>query len=174
MTTGTNGNNIIQILLVEDNPDDAKSTEETIKRSEHSTNITVAEDGEVAMNMLHRQGEYAETPRPDLILLNFKLPKKDGSQVLSEINQDPDLSGIPLIILTATEAEQSLLTFHNIPPSRYWRKPFTLDRFNMAVNQLATLAGHPITMGEPEREAELVGAGVGEDSESRKKWWWPF
>jgi CheY-like chemotaxis protein len=174
MTTGTNGKPI-QVLLVEDNPADARLAEETIKGSSHQVNVTVAEDGEVAMAILHKEGEYANAERPDLILLDLRLPKKDGSEVLAEINADAELVSIPVMILTGTEAEQSLLNSYNIPPSRYWRKPVSLNRFDMALNQLSTLRQQPIVMDTPpSSRGEPVGAGVGGDDDRRKKWWWPF
>ena len=107
---------------MEDNPADVRLTEEVLRQSEHTTNITVAEDGVIAMEMLHGTGDYGGTPRPDLILLDLRLPRKDGPEVLAEINSDEGLVNIPVMILTGTEAEQSLLNAYNIPPSRFCRK----------------------------------------------------
>ena len=108
MTSATE-DRAIEILLVEDNPADVRLTEEVLRQSEHTTNITVAEDGVIAMEMLHGTGDYGGTPRPDLILLDLRLPRKDGPEVLAEINSDEGLVNIPVMILTGTEAEQSLL-----------------------------------------------------------------
>ena len=109
----------IEILLVEDNPADVRLTEEVIKQSEHATNITVAEDGVVAMEILRGEGDHGGATRPDLILLDLRLPRKDGPEVLADINSDEGLVNIPVMILTGTEAEQSLLNAYNIPPSRF-------------------------------------------------------
>lgn len=159
----------IEILLVEDNPADVRLTEEIIKQSEHATNITVAEDGVVAMAMLKGEGDHAGSPRPDLILLDLRLPHKDGSEVLADINADENLVNIPVMILTGTEAEQSLLNAYNIPPSRFCRKPIELQRFNNAVSQLGMFSRQPISMGVPQTQAE-EGAG----GERKRRWWWPF
>ena len=159
----------IEILLVEDNPADVRLTEEIIKQSEHATNITVAEDGVVAMAMLKGEGDHAGSPRPDLILLDLRLPHKDGSEVLADINADENLVNIPVMILTGTEAEQSLLNAYNIPPSRFCRKPIELQRFNNAVSQLGMFSRQPISMGAPQTQAE-EGAG----GERKRRWWWPF
>jgi CheY-like chemotaxis protein len=130
---------VIEILLVEDNPSDARLTQETLKNSERRLNITVAQDGEIAMEMLRKEGEHANTPRPDLILLDLRMPRVDGFEVLKQIGQDADLKQIPLVLLTGTQVEQSELSEYNIPPSRYWRKPITLERFNLAVRRLDSI-----------------------------------
>ena len=158
----------IEILLVEDNPADVRLTEEIIKQSEHATNITVAEDGVVAMAMLKGEGDHSGTPRPDLILLDLRLPHKDGSEVLADINADENLVNIPVMILTGTEAEQSLLNAYNIPPSRFCRKPIELQRFNNAVSQLGMFSRQPISMGAPQ------AAAAAEEGERKRRWWWPF
>jgi signal transduction histidine kinase/DNA-binding NarL/FixJ family response regulator len=173
MTT-VQGSRPIEVLLVEDNPADARLTEETLKKSGHRTNVTVAEDGEVALAMLRKQGQHASVPRPDLILLDLKLPKKDGPEVLAEINADPDLVTIPVMILTGTEAEQSLLAAHNIPPSRYCRKPLDLQRFHVAIGQLGLFSREPIRMKAPQTPAASRSAEPVAQAAGKKKGWWPF
>ena len=169
---GTLSGRPIEILLVEDNPGDVQLTREILKESKHQSNISVAEDGEQAMAFLRREGEFADAPRPDLVLLDLRLPKKDGSEVLAELNEEPDLRSIPVMILTGTEAERSLLESYSIPPSRYFRKPIDVNRFNTAVTQLGAFSKAPITMSPPEQQeqAQPVAAGSG----SAKRWWWPF
>ena len=168
MTSATE-DRAIEILLVEDNPADVRLTEEVIKQSEHATNITVAEDGVVAMEILRGEGDHSDTPRPDLILLDLRLPRKDGPEVLADINSDEGLVNIPVMILTGTEAEQSLLNAYNIPPSRFCRKPIELQRFNNVVTQLGMFSRQPISLGAP------AGSGGGEEESGRKRrWWWPF
>ena len=158
----------IQVLLVEDNPADARLTEEILKDSEYAVNFSVVEDGEAAMTYLRRQGEYAYTPRPDLILLDLNLPRKSGQEVLAEMNQDANLRTIPVMILTGTAAEQSLLYSYNIPPSRFCRKPVDVPRFDAVVSQLDVLSERPLVMGAPAQSRQTASSGGG------KKWWWPF
>ncbi len=159
----------IEILLVEDNPADVRLTEEVIKQSEHTTNITVAEDGVVAMEILRGEGDHGGAKRPDLILLDLRLPRKDGPEVLADINSDEGLVNIPVMILTGTEAEQSLLNAYNIPPSRFCRKPIELQRFNNVVAQLGMFSRQPISLGPPAGQTEETPHSGG-----RRRWWWPF
>ena len=168
MTTET-ADRAIEILLVEDNPADVRLTEEVIKGSEHATNITVAEDGVVAMEILRGEGEHSGASRPDLILLDLRLPRKDGPEVLADINSDESLVNIPVMILTGTEAEQSLLNAYNIPPSRFCRKPIELQRFNNVVTQLGMFSRQPISLGAPAAEQASQ-----ESSGGKRRWWWPF
>ena len=163
----------IEILLVEDNPADVRLTQEIIGQSEHPTNITVAEDGVVAVEMLKRMGAYSGTPRPDLILLDLRLPRKDGPEVLADINADEGLVNIPVMILTGTEAQQSLLNAYNIPPSRFCRKPIELQRFDNAVNQLGMFSRQPINLGPPSGQAQEAAA-ADSGGGGKRRWWWPF
>ncbi|MCY3544566.1 MAG: response regulator [Chloroflexota bacterium] len=167
MTTET-ADRAIEILLVEDNPADVRLTEEVIKGSEHATNITVAEDGVEAMEILRGEGEHSGATRPDLILLDLRLPRKDGPEVLADINSDENLVNIPVMILTGTEAEQSLLNAYNIPPSRFCRKPIELQRFNNVVTQLSMFSRQPISLGAP------AGEQASQESGGKRRWWWPF
>ncbi len=169
MTTATD--RAIEILLVEDNPADARLTQEIIGQSEHRTNITVAEDGEVAMAILKGEGDHGGAARPDLVLLDLRLPRKDGTEVLADINADESLVSIPVVILTGTEAEQSLLNAYNIPPSRFCRKPMELQRFNNAVNQLGMFSRQPINIPSAQSQAESAAEAAGG---GKKRWWWPF
>ena len=164
MTLGSN-ERPIDILLVEDNPGDARLTQETLKGSTHQLNITVAEDGDLAMARLRREGEHADSSRPDLILLDLKLPGMSGEEVLEEINADANLSPIPVVILTSTEAERSLLDSYGIPPSRYWRKPINVGLFDNTVSRLQRLSGQPISMSLTRQPAKAA---------TGRKWWWPF
>ena len=175
MTTGR-GERPLEILLVEDNPADARLTEETLKKSEHRTNITVAQDGEVALAILRKEGEYADVRQPDLILLDLKMPKKDGPEVLAEINADPELAKIPVMLLTGTEAEQSFLQTYNIPPSRYCQKPIQLQRFHIAIGQLGLFSRQPISLDKPPEPQAASGQAQHEPvaSGGGRKWWWPF
>ena len=168
--TAQPGETPLEVLLVEDNPGDARLTEEVLKDSQFANNVAIAEDGEAAMARLRNQGEHASAPRPDLVLLDLKLPKMDGWEVLAQMNQDDDLRGIPVVVLTGTEAERSLLQTYNIPPSRYFKKPITLAVFENAVRQRESFSQDPIVGGLAREQA------VAEDSEDqqKKQWWWPF
>ena len=101
----------------------------------------------VAMEILRGEGDQGGATRPDLILLDLRLPRKDGPEVLADINSDEGLVNIPVMILTGTEAEQSLLNAYNIPPSRFCRKPIELQRFNNVVAQLGMFSRQPISLG---------------------------
>ena len=169
--TWESGERPIEILLVEDDPADARLTEETLKGADHQTNMTLVEDGETAMSHLRREGAYESSPRPDLILLDMKLPGMDGPEVLAQLSGDPDLASIPVMILTGTEAERSLLESYNIPPSRYCRKPLDLDRFHRIIHQLGQLSRRPIQM--PAAGAEAAPEPAEPAGRSRKRWW-PF
>ena len=167
MTTRSS-ENPIEVLLVEDNPADARLTEEILKDSEYAVNFAVVEDGEAAMTYLRRQGQYAYTARPDLVLLDLNLPRKSGQEVLAEMNGDTNLRNIPVMILTGTAAEQSLLYSYNIPPSRFCRKPIDVPRFDAVVGQLDVLSERPLVMGIPSEARPAASSGGG------RKWWWPF
>ena len=104
----------IEILLVEDNPADIRLTQEALKESRMYNNIRVTMDGVEALNYLQHKGKYADAPRPDLILLDLNLPKKDGREVLAEIKSDENLRRIPVVVLTTSSAEQDILKSYNL------------------------------------------------------------
>jgi len=126
----------VQILLVEDSPDDADLMVEALRDSNLNLCITVAEDGEIAMNYLLRKGTYAAAPRPDLILLDLHLPRKNGHEVLAEIKQDAVLHRIPVIILTASDNEQAILTAYDLHANCCVSKPVDQDQFAQAVKKI--------------------------------------
>jgi CheY-like chemotaxis protein len=161
----------IEVLLVEDDPADVGVTEETLKNASRPTSITVAEDGETALAHLRREGEHESSSRPDLILLDLKLPGMDGWEVLEQVSGDPDLVTIPVMLLTGTEAERGRLEAYNVPPSRYCRKPLELDRFDRMVDQLDELSRRPILSPSVAPGPEVQSAGPAGNG---KKWWWPF
>ena len=168
MTLGTS-ERPIEILFMEDNPADVELTQRALAKSEYSHNWTVAEDGEEAMAMLRREGEHAGVPRPDLILLDLNLPKKSGQEVLAEMHEDPDLATIPVMILTGTEAERSLLESYNIPPNRYCRKPMDVSRFKLVATSLKVFSAQPLLVGARAQQAPQAAA-----QSEPKKGWWPF
>ncbi|HXG31271.1 MAG TPA: response regulator [Thermodesulfobacteriota bacterium] len=126
----------IEILLVEDNPGDARLAQEALKEGKMNNNISVVRDGVEALAFLRQEGKYAEAPRPDIILLDLNLPKKDGREVLAEIKEDPDLKRIPIVVLTTSEAEQDILKAYNLHANCYITKPVDLDQFITVVKSI--------------------------------------
>ena len=120
----------VQILLVEDNPADARLTQEAIRDTEFRYQLHLAEDGEEAMEFLYQEGEFAGVPRPDLILLDLNLPGMDGREVLAEIKSDENLGSIPVVVLTTSTAQQDLLYSYGLRANSYVNKPIDRDRFN--------------------------------------------
>ena len=113
----------IQILLVEDDPDDVLLMSEVLRETRIPSDLHVAMDGEEAMDYFHRQGRFGDALIPDLVLLDLNLPKKDGRQVLAEIKADPRLRRIPVIVLTTSAAEQDVLNAYDQHTNAYVRKP---------------------------------------------------
>jgi chemotaxis family two-component system response regulator Rcp1 len=119
----------IEILLVEDNPADIRLTEEVLKGSKIRNALNVVMDGVEAMAFLRGEDKYKGFARPDIILLDLNLPKKDGREVLSEIKSDPDLRLIPVVILTTSEAEQDIIKTYDLHANCYITKPVDFDQF---------------------------------------------
>ncbi|MFP3975497.1 MAG: response regulator [Dehalococcoidia bacterium] len=134
--TRENNRRPVDILLVEDNPGDARLAKEAFKDGKAPTEIHVVSDGVEAMNFLRRQGQYADAPFPDLILLDLNLPRKDGREVLAEIKTDSNLKRIPVIILTVSNAEQDIIQTYNLHAACYLNKPFEFDEFMELVQQI--------------------------------------
>jgi chemotaxis family two-component system response regulator Rcp1 len=126
----------VEILLVEDNPGDVRLTIEALKDAKVRNNLHVAKDGVEAMAFLRQEGEYADVPRPDVILLDLNLPKKDGREVLAEIKADPDLKRIPVVVLTVSQAEEDILKTYNLHANCYITKPVDLDQFLTVVKSI--------------------------------------
>ena len=123
----------IEILLVEDEPGDAYLTAEALKSAKILNRVHLVEDGTEAMAFLKREGSYADAPRPDLILLDLNLPRKDGRQVLAEIKNDPSLSAIPVVVLTTSSADEDVLRSYSLHANCYITKPVDLDQFMQVV-----------------------------------------
>jgi len=126
----------IEILIVEDNPGDVRLMQEALRDSNVLNRIHAVKDGVAAMAFLHRDGEYADAVRPDLILLDLNLPKKDGREVLSEIKADDDLKRIPVVILTISNAEEDILKTYNQYANCYITKPIDLEQFIKVVRSI--------------------------------------
>jgi two-component system response regulator len=126
----------IEILLIEDNPGDADLAREALENSKVHNTLNVVQDGEAAMAFLRRKGQYASAPRPDLILLDLNLPKKDGREVLAEVKADADLKIIPVVILTTSKAEEDILKSYNLHANCYITKPIDLNQFVKVVHAI--------------------------------------
>ena len=124
------------ILLVEDNDGDVFLTKKAFQKAKVGNEIFVAKDGEVAMEMLYKRGEFHNFPRPDLILLDINLPKKDGCEVLQEIKADDDLRRIPVVILTGSQAEEDVVRSYNFHANAYLVKPVDLHKFQEVIQSL--------------------------------------
>ncbi len=119
----------VDLLLVEDNPGDVRLTREALKEAKVRNSLYVVEDGVEATAFLHKEGKYADAPRPDVILLDLNLPKKNGRELLAEIKQDPDLKYIPVVILTSSSSEEDIIRSYNLHANCYITKPVNLERF---------------------------------------------
>ena len=126
----------IVILLVEDNPGDVRLTREALKENKMLNLLLVAQDGVEAMALLRREGKYTEAPRPDLILLDLNLPKKDGREVLAEIKSDESLKRIPVVVLTCSQAEEDIIRSYELHANCYVTKPPDLDQFMRVVKAI--------------------------------------
>lgn len=125
-----NDGRLINILLVEDNPADVRLTQEALKEAANATTrLHVAGDGVEALEFLHKQGDFATAPRPDLMLLDLNLPRVDGRQVLATVKGDPDLRRIPVVVLTTSPSEDDILHAYDQHVNSYIRKPVDLDKF---------------------------------------------
>ncbi|WP_254432549.1 response regulator [Magnetospirillum sp. SS-4] len=127
---------VFEILLVEDNPGDARLAQEALKEGRMTSRLKVVVDGVEAMAYLRRDGQYAGSPRPHLVLLDLNLPRKDGRQVLAEMKADEDLRRIPVVVLTTSQAEQDILRSYDLHANCYITKPVDLDRFISVVRSI--------------------------------------
>ncbi|MGH7961592.1 MAG: response regulator [Candidatus Binatia bacterium] len=135
-TNGQTKRSPVEILLVEDNPGDVRLTQEALKEGKICNNLHIVEDGEEAMSFLRQEGQYTESTRPQLILLDLHLPKKDGREVLAEMRGDPALSQTEVIILTTSESDQDVLQTYNLSADRYITKPVNLEQFVKVVRSI--------------------------------------
>jgi chemotaxis family two-component system response regulator Rcp1 len=129
-------NRPVEILLVEDNPGDERLTREALKEGKVYSNLYWVKDGVEAMDFLRRKGRYADVPRPDIVLLDLNLPKKDGREVLEEIKTDEALKRIPVVVLTTSKAEEDVLRTYNLHANCYVTKPVDLDKFIVVVKSI--------------------------------------
>lgn len=138
MTTAAETGRPIEILLVEDNPGDVDLAREGLAEGKVRNNLYVAGDGEEAMAFLRRQGKYRDAVRPDLILLDLNLPRKDGREVLAEVKADDALKEIPVVVLTTSRSEEDILRSYRLHANCYITKPLNFSRFIEVVKNIET------------------------------------
>ncbi|HEV2211188.1 MAG TPA: response regulator [Verrucomicrobiae bacterium] len=126
----------VEILLVEDSPSDTELTLEALREAKVRNHLSVVEDGVEAMDFLQRRGAFTKAPRPDLIMLDLNLPRKDGREVLAEIKADPVLKSIPVVVLTTSKAEQDVLRAYNLHANCYITKPVDFQQFLRVVQSI--------------------------------------
>jgi CheY-like chemotaxis protein len=126
----------IEVLLVEDDPGDVLLTKEAFADNKVKNNLNVVSNGEEAIAYLRRQGPHAEATRPDLVLLDLNLPRKDGREVLKDIKADPELRSIPVVVLTTSEADEDILHSYDLHANAYVTKPVDFDSFIRIVRQI--------------------------------------
>ncbi|MDG5817750.1 response regulator [Natronococcus sp. A-GB7] len=118
-----------QLLLVEDNPGDVRLTREAFKQGRIDNDLHTVSDGSDALDFLHQRNEYEDAPRPDLVLLDLNLPRKDGEEVLADLKDDPELQSIPVIVLTSSRAEEDIARSYELHANAYLTKPVDPDEF---------------------------------------------
>jgi two-component system, chemotaxis family, response regulator Rcp1 len=126
----------VEILLVEDNPGDVRLIQEALRDGKVWNNPHVVSDGEAALDYVYRRGAYADAPRPDLVLLDLNLPKKDGREVLATIKSDPDLKRIPVVVLTTSKEEEDVLRAYNLAANCYVTKPVEFEQFMKVIQMI--------------------------------------
>ena len=128
----------LEILLVEDNPDDVALTIEALHDSKIANTVHVAKDGVEAMDFFHKRGQFAGKPTPDLVFLDLNMPRKSGREVLDEVKKDPNLKHIPIIVLTTSQAEEDIFRSYNLQASAYVVKPVDFERFVSVIKAIDT------------------------------------
>lgn len=126
----------VQLLLVEDSPDDADLMTEALQQGGLAVRVTHLEDGEEAVAYLRRQGDHANAPRPDLILLDLHLPRKNGFEVLADIKEDPDLRRIPVLVLTSSDSEKAFVEAYNLHANCCVSKPVDQDEYALTIKKI--------------------------------------
>jgi CheY-like chemotaxis protein len=132
------GDIMVNVLLVEDNPGDARLAVEALREGGGKVQLHLAQDGVEAMAFLKREGVHCDAPRPDLLLLDLNLPRKDGREVLAEVKNDPALRRIPVVVLTTSQAEQDVMSCYELHANCFITKPVDLDQF---INVVRTIEG---------------------------------
>ena len=146
----------VHVLLVEDNPADVRLTQEALKDSRIHVRLSVVKDGVEAIEFLRRQGRYATAARPDLILLDLNLPRKNGGEVLQEIKVDDTLKQIPVVVLTTSKAEQDVLRVYNLHANCYIVKPVDFHQFTTVVHSIEAFWFAIVKLPREESPARVV------------------
>ncbi len=126
----------VEILMVEDNPDDVYLTQIVLKDAKILANLTVVNDGEKAMNYLYKTGEYADVRTPDVVLLDLNLPKKDGREVLEDLKKDERFAGLPVVVLSTSAADKDIIKTYSLNANCYLVKPLDLEQILSLVNSI--------------------------------------
>ncbi|RPJ55465.1 MAG: response regulator [Acidobacteria bacterium] len=134
--TKYDGSHLIEILLVEDSPSDTELTIEALSEAKVANHLSAVQDGVEALAFLRREREYAQAPRPDLILLDLNLPRKDGREVLTELKGDPDLKTIPVVVLTSSSADEDVFRAYELQCNCYITKPVVFKDFLQVVRSI--------------------------------------
>jgi CheY-like chemotaxis protein len=151
--------NVIDVLLVEDDAGDVLMTREAFDAHKIANRLHVVDDGVKAIEFLRRDGEYANAPRPGLILLDLNLPRRSGREVLSDVKSDPDLCDIPVVILTTSSAEEDIVRSYKLHANAYVTKPVNFSRFVEVVRQIDQFFVTVVTLPPPSRAAgDAAGA----------------
>lgn len=129
----------IELLLVEDSPADIILTEEALKDANIATHMTVVNDGEEAMDYLLRRGKFTDAVKPDVILLDLNMPKKNGHEVLAEMKEDPELESIPVVVLTVSQEDEDVAKALNLKMNFYMSKPVTTARLQPILEEIHNL-----------------------------------
>jgi CheY-like chemotaxis protein len=136
MMTDRPGLDVVDVLLIEDDPGDVLMTKEAFEHYRIRNELHVVGDGEQAIRFLRKDGDYADAPRPGLILLDLNLPRRNGHEVLAELKSDPDLLTIPVVVLTTSQAEEDILRSYSLHANAYISKPVDFERFIDVVRQI--------------------------------------
>jgi len=134
--TECTGCEIVDVLLVEDDPGDILMTREAFQQHKIQNKLHVVTDGEQALQFLRQTGEYKNAPRPGLVLLDLNLPRRSGHEVLAELKEDPQLRVIPVVILTTSQAEEDILRSYSLHANAYVSKPVDFERFMDVIRQI--------------------------------------
>ncbi len=148
---------LIEILLVEDSPSDTELTIEALSEARVANHLTAVQDGVQALAFLRHENEYAQSPRPDLILLDLNLPRKDGREVLAELKADPDLKIIPVVVLTSSSADEDVLRAYQLQCNCYITKPVVFRDFLEVVRSIENFWLAIVTLPEKSERRLRVG-----------------
>jgi CheY-like chemotaxis protein len=141
MMAETAGDRLVDILLVEDDEGDVLITREAFEVHRIRNALHVVSDGDAALQFVQRQGEYAQAPRPHLVLLDLNLPRRNGMEVLAELKSDPELSVIPVVVLTTSQAQEDIVRSYALHANAYVTKPVDADSFMNAIRQIDDFFG---------------------------------